>query len=485
MLDMGLADGAQNGPSEISLTPEDLRQAAAHFAEDEGTALLYSGGSLDCAGSSFLYLFPTQTVCVDSHEVVVTDSLGERHVSHQGKPWDALKNFIGCEALSTLATPSWVGYLSWEMGAYAEAGGASLIRECPMPLAYFQRCALVLQLDHSTGLAEMFLDDTSIATLPTKHQEWIQRLCQPNAWQDLAQNPAPTPSRSDGSWKLKSPLISRESYVSQVRDVQEHICAGDIYQMCLSQQFSLKGRVSPFSVFDKLATANPSPFSAYLNFPQHTIVSSSPERFLYHHRGQLETRPIKGTAPRHANPERDAQLRDSLVSSEKDKAELLMITDLMRNDLGRISTTGTVHTDELWRCEAYTNVFHLVSVIRSEADPSLHPIDMLRLSFPAGSISGCPKPRALEIIHAIEQRPRGLYTGSIGHIFANGDFDFNVAIRTMVIDESGVDIQLGGAVVYDSDPDSEYDETLHKGASIFKVLGYDAPTTRNNSGVVK
>ncbi|MCB1113056.1 MAG: anthranilate synthase component I family protein, partial [Chlamydiia bacterium] len=187
--------------------------------------------------------------------------------------------------------------------------------------------------------------------------------------------------------------------------------------------------------------------------------------------GTLETRPIKGTMPRGVTPEEDRQNMHQLLQSEKERSELLMITDLMRNDLAKISIPGTVATEKIWQCEAYTNVFHLLSIITSALEPSVHPVDAVRSCFPAGSITGCPKLRSMEAIAAIEKRRRGIYTGAIGYFAGNGDFDFNVAIRTLSCSRDQVDLQLGGAVVIDSDPDKEYDETLYKGESLFKALG--------------
>jgi para-aminobenzoate synthetase component 1 len=253
---------------------------------------------------------------------------------------------------------------------------------------------------------------------------------------------------------------------------KELIHAGEIYQANLSQQFVFSGTCRPFSIFFQLAQLNPAPFSAYLKVDDFAIVSSSPERFLSCSDGILETRPIKGTAPRGKTEEEDCHLKEQLLASEKEKAELLMITDLMRNDLGRLSMPGTVKTLKLWECESYTNVFHLVSTIQSKS-LDIHPVDKVRACFPGGSISGCPKLSAMEAIQRIEKRRRGIYTGGIGYFTENGDFDFNIAIRTLLIEKEKLTVQVGGGIVADSDPEKEYQETLHKGASIFKVLGVD------------
>jgi para-aminobenzoate synthetase component 1 len=200
------------------------------------------------------------------------------------------------------------------------------------------------------------------------------------------------------------------------------------------------------------------------------MISTSPERFLCKKDQWLETRPIKGTIQRGKTVEEDEILKKKLLSSSKERAELLMITDLMRNDLGKISVIGSVQALEIWRCEAYTNVFHLLSIIRSQARPELTPLDIVRSCFPGGSITGCPKLRAMEVIDQLEERSRGIYTGAIGYFTGGGNFDLNIAIRTLVANNHFFSLQLGGGIVIDSNPEEEYQETLFKGASIFQIL---------------
>ncbi len=239
------------------------------------------------------------------------------------------------------------------------------------------------------------------------------------------------------------------------------------------------GDVDPFSLFRSLFLENPAPFACYLNFDGVSIVSSSPERLLSKTGSLLETRPIKGTIPRGKDQAEDKVNLSRLLHSEKDKAELLMITDLMRNDIGKTSLVGSVRTEELWRVEAYSNVFHLLSVIRSKAKADKHPLDLVRSCFPGGSITGCPKLRAMELILELEKRARKIYTGSLGYFSSEGDFDFNIAIRTLLVDNEGIDLQLGGAIVLDSNARLEYLETLHKGLSIFQVLGVKEKVVKN------
>jgi para-aminobenzoate synthetase component 1 len=273
----------------------------------------------------------------------------------------------------------------------------------------------------------------------------------------------------------KAKLVHRSdswaSYEAKVFSAKEQLVAGNIYQVNLSQQFIVESQAHPYEVFWQLMRKNPASFCAYFSWYDFAIVSSSPERLLSCSSGLLETRPIKGTSPRFQDPDRDRASKEALLSSEKERAELLMITDLMRNDLGRISQAGSVKTDRLWQLEAYENVYHMYSRIKSCLREGLSPWDALRSCFPGGSITGCPKLRAMQIIHSLEKRARNIYTGSLGYLAGNGDFDWNIAIRTMLCRKGLYDIQLGGgAIVLASAPRLEYEETFHKGRSLFEVF---------------
>ncbi len=303
---------------------------------------------------------------------------------------------------------------------------------------------------------------------------WFLRLSTKEGWNELlAMNFATEPTNN--TLKAGSVSDTMESYVDKIQRAKEFIKSGDVYQINLSQQWEFLGERDPFDLFKRLAVLNPAPFSAYLYLKDFSIISSSPERFLEKRGDILETRPIKGTAPRGKTPAEDAESKQRLLASEKERAELMMITDLMRNDLGKISAIGSVEVPLLCGCEAYQNVFHLYSTVNSRVLSSFNPIDIVRSCFPGGSITGCPKLRAMEVIEELEKRPRGIYTGSIGYFSQNGDFDFNIAIRTLLVADIKVVVQLGGAIVIDSDPLKEYEETYHKGRSIFEIL--------NSSGV--
>jgi len=267
-----------------------------------------------------------------------------------------------------------------------------------------------------------------------------------------------------------SPFQARESetrFIESVGRIQEWIRAGDIYQVNLSQAFEarVKGG-SLFGLYETLRDASPAPMSAWLQLDGREVLSSSPESFLKISGRQVETRPIKGTRPRYSDPDQDRRSAYELQTSPKEIAELIMITDLLRNDLGQVCEFGSVEVTEMLQLEALEQVHHLVSTITGTLHPDHDAIDCLSRCFPGGSITGAPKKRAMEIIEALEGRQRGIYCGAIGWLGRNGESSFNIAIRTLVREEDHLSYQVGAGIVADSDPRHEYQETLHKAAGI-------------------
>jgi para-aminobenzoate synthetase component I len=262
------------------------------------------------------------------------------------------------------------------------------------------------------------------------------------------------------------PNMSREQYVLAVEAALNYIAAGDIYQVNLSQRFSHRFEGSPFALFSALRNVSPSFYGAYLNCADHAVISSSPELFLKKSGNTIETRPIKGTRPRGRNPEEDRTLKQELLDSPKESAELTMVVDLERNDLGRICEYGSVEVAEHRYVDVLPSLFHTVSTVRGKLRPNLGTVDILRATFPGGSISGCPKIRAIEIIDELEPTRRHVYTGSIGFFRPDGDFTLNIAIRTLTVAAGMLHYQVGSGIVADSNPEREYQETLDKAAAI-------------------
>jgi para-aminobenzoate synthetase component 1 len=265
--------------------------------------------------------------------------------------------------------------------------------------------------------------------------------------------------------------FTRRGYLDAVARVREYIVAGDIFQANLSQRFQAQLPVPPFQLYQQLRRRNPAPFSAYLGFGELQVLSASPERFLrLDQQRQVETRPIKGTRPRGLGPMHDAALGRALAESEKDRAENVMIVDLLRNDLSRVCRPGTVRVPELFALEHHPTVHHLVSTVLGELDPAADAIDLLRATFPGGSITGAPKVRAMEIIAELEPTQRGVYCGSVGYLSASGAMDTSIVIRTYLALRGQVYFQAGGGIVADSDPELEYRETLDKARGLIETL---------------
>ena len=271
--------------------------------------------------------------------------------------------------------------------------------------------------------------------------------------------------------------FTREGYERAVARIVDYIHAGDIFQANLSQRFEtqLAEGDDPYALYLRLRKASPAPFSAFFNFGEGAIVSSSPERFLLCRDGKVETKPIKGTRPRGATPGEDRRLADELLASEKDRAENVMIVDLLRNDISRVCEDNSVIVEKLCELESFANVHHLVSTVRGKLRPDAGAADLLAACFPGGSVTGAPKRRAMEIIAELEPTARGPYCGAIGYLGTDGGMDSSIAIRTMVVKCSRVTFQAGGGIVADSDPAAEYEETLAKARDMRRALSGGEP----------
>ncbi len=290
--------------------------------------------------------------------------------------------------------------------------------------------------------------------------------------------PAPSYPVEGGWWNPGLALRSsftHAGYLEAVARVREYIFAGDIFQSNLSQRFEAPLTEPPWELYRRLRTRNAAPFAAFLDFPDAVVLSASPERFLrVDVGGHVETRPIKGTRPRGVGPEHDGALGLALSESEKDRAENLMIVDLMRNDLSRVCAPGTVRVPELFALERFATVHHLVSTVVGQLAPGMDALDLLRAAFPGGSITGAPKVRAMEIIAELEASQRGVYCGAIGYWSVTGALDSSIAIRTAVATADRIYFSAGGGIVADSDPEQEYRETLDKARGLIDALATPA-----------
>jgi len=352
-----------------------------------------------------------------------------------------------------------MGYLAYELGRYLEKLPGNAVDDLGLPelcFAFYDRVLAHDYREERTWLAATHPED------PARVLEEARRTLEEEA------PDYPSPAHA-GEARFTS-NFTRDEYMQAVRKVKEYIYAGDIYQANLSQRFQAPLREHPWMLYRRLRRLNAAPFAAYFNVVDGHVCSSSPERFVKGEGRRVETRPIKGTRGRSDDPEEDRRLAEELLASAKDRAELSMIVDLERNDLGRVCEYGSVKVEEHAVIEHYATVHHLVSTVVGELHPGRDVVDLLKGSFPGGSITGAPKIRSMEIIDELESTARSVYTGSIGYLGYNGKYDLNIAIRTIIVKGDTASFQVGGGIVADSDPEDEFQETLDKGKAIFAAL---------------
>ncbi|MEO6211157.1 MAG: aminodeoxychorismate synthase component I [Gemmatimonadaceae bacterium] len=403
---------------------------------------------------------------------------------HQADPIPDLPPFQGGAA----------GYLAYDWGAVLERLPAPRWDDLAIPDVIFPIYDWVIAWDHlehrawiiSTGMPQSdteksqycesrlrdVLDRLGSYSLSTE----IKTLLPFSSAHPIGAPLAPAPSYPVSDTDLAPHLDLRSSfthrgYLDALTRVREYIVAGDIFQANLSQRFEAPLTESPWALYQRLRGINPAPFAAFLEFGAVTVASASPERFLrLDGARQIEARPIKGTRPRGVYPAHDAALGRALQESEKDRAENLMIVDLMRNDLSRVSLPGSVRVPELFALERYATVHHLVSTVTGTLEPGRDAIDLLCATFPGGSITGAPKVRAMEIIAELEPSRRGVYCGSIGYVSVTGVMDTSIVIRTYQAVHGRVYFSAGGGIVADSDPEQEYRETFDKARALIRAL---------------
>lgn len=399
----------------------------------------------------------------------------------EGNPFAALRKCLGRFLVEKENIPfplpgGAVGFFSYDLGRMVEKLPQLAVDDLGVPDIFLGFYDKLLAVDHAEN--RFFLLATG---LPLQGKEAAAKAetdlkCLEEKLRNLpcVRLKDPWSEKNVSAAEIKTRFSTAE-YRKAVEKIKDYIAAGDIYQANMTQRLEAPLKMEPFQLYRRLRRSNPAPFASYLDCGGGLrVLSSSPERFLLLEDGMVETRPIKGTRPRGRTPEEDKKNREELLSSEKDRAELVMIVDLERNDLGRVCSYGSVRVPELIVLEEYATVFHLVSTVKGKLAPQKDIVDLLKATFPGGSITGAPKIRAMEIIEELEPVRRGIYTGSIGYIGFDGRADLNIAIRTLVNKNDRLYLQVGGGIVADSDPQLEYEETLHKAKALLKSLGVES-----------
>jgi para-aminobenzoate synthetase component 1 len=441
----------------------DLAELFTAVRQHPYAMLLLSGGDLDCAGHSLMGWDPFLILRAKGRRVTVQQH-GDTRVL-DANPFDLLAEVLGAlelpgdTPLAPMAAGA-LGFLAYDLKNHLERLPTTAVDDLNLPemvFAFPRR--LIVHNRRAGGYHQVditYADPQGGRTAPVEPLIW-------------------PPAVPVGPYRVGKPQsnFTRDAYLKALTRIREYIRNGDVYQVNLTQRFSFPLSGEPYYLFQRFFQVNPAPFYAYLHCDDFQVLSTSMERFLYQRGDYLETRPIKGTRPRGATPTADAELRRELAASLKDDAELSMIVDLLRNDLGKVCVPRTVQVKEHKRLEAYQNVYHLVSIVTGQLRGDCTAVDILRATFPGGSITGCPKIRAMEIIDELEPHVRHVYCGAIGYLGLHRNLDLNVAIRTAIVSQGQGHFAVGGGVVYDSVEADEYEETLHKGRTLFRLIEGD------------
>jgi para-aminobenzoate synthetase component 1 len=440
----------------------------AALAREPNSALLLSGGEHDCSRFSYIGYDPFCIVKSKGAKTQIIRGENEQRVS--GDPFSILQKEIDRyriedPGLDTPLTAGAMGFLGYELKNHIERLPQTAHDDLLLPDLYFCLYRMILIHDSlkNEWLLSCFLPDGEPEDCRERMNLFLSKISMaPGGHPDV-------PPQKAGNLKSN---FSREQYLGSVERVRRYIIDGHIYQANISQRFTVPYGDFPYNSFVHLFNLNPAPFYAYINGEDFQVISTSPERFLFQRGAYVESRPIKGTIQRGKTKNEDDCNKNNLMLSFKDDAEISMIVDLMRNDISRVCRGETVRVNQHKRIEAYSNVFHLVSIVTGQMSHEKDRFDLIRACFPGGSITGCPKIRSMEIIDEIEPHARGVYTGSIGYLSFHDSMDLNIAIRTSVVRNGSLHFNVGGGIVFDSNPEEEYMETLYKGESILASLGF-------------
>lgn len=459
---------------ESSHTPESLvgqlRRVQDHASTE--AVLLRSNFNSPRARYSFVTAGPFLTLRAFGSRCEIVSA--EKPLIQFGNPWHVLDSLMSrYEVLDEVDLPfplgGCFGYWGYDLKNFVEPKlPRRAVNDLDLPDCHVGFYDSVIVFDHQ--LAKTWIVSTGLQADGSRHVEKAHERLE--EWESIltgrSLEESPVADRMVAG--VPTSNMTRAEFIARVARAQKYIRAGDIYQVNLSHRFSAESSLLPWDFFLKLSDISPAPFSAFLDAGDFQIASSSPESFLRMSGSHIETRPIKGTRPRSADPDRDAQLTYELQTSAKEMAELVMITDLLRNDLGRVCEFGSVQVPELVRLERYAQVQHLVSTVEGRLRPDVTHFSAFASCFPGGSITGAPKIRAMEIIDELEPVSRGPYTGAIGYLGFNRESQLSIAIRTAVCKERQIHFNVGAGIVADSVPEAEYEETLAKARGYFATV---------------
>jgi para-aminobenzoate synthetase component I len=459
-------------PAAVRTLPREMDplELVGRFRSDPYPALLVSGRRDGEAGRfSVVASDPFQTLRFRQGKGILKSRRRERMLA--GDPFQAVRESLEGWRVPKLSGIPFcggaVGYLAYGLGAEA---GARPRRAAPSPwpdlhLAFYG-CALVV--DHREECTHLIA--TGFPERSPERRREKQRLDLARLAEAVSSPPHRDPlgtNRTAGPPVFHTP---RREYLRAIARIQEYLAAGDAYQVNLSHRIDVAGEWAPLPLFRRLMDRHPARFAAFLPMGDHAVLCASPERLARLEGRRAETRPIKGTRARPAIPGEEPGAAEALAGSEKERSENVMIVDLARNDLGKVCIPGSVVTEDLCRVETLPSVHHLVSTVSGRLREECDGIDLMRALFPGGSMTGAPKIRAMEIIDELEPEDRGIYSGSVGYFSFDGELDMNIVIRTLIVSGKIARLQVGGAILVESDPEAEYQETLDKARPLLELL---------------
>jgi anthranilate synthase component 1 len=425
---------------------------------------------------SFLGADPRAIFRVRGGEVMIEENGTVQRRPHGGDPLAALKELLGryrfvpVEGLPRFVGGA-VGFFGYDMVRYFERLPEAAAADAPADDAVFLITDTLVIFDNVRHTIKIVAcaSTEGAADLRSLYDEALRRI---DALTGLLRAPLPTltPSPADKPGRPFTPEMTPEAFQGMVRQAKEYIVAGDIIQVVLSQRFVRESAAGPVDLYRALRHVNPSPYLFFLKLGGMHLIGSSPEVMVRLEGGIAELKPIAGTRRRGKSEQEDRRLADELLEDPKERAEHVMLVDLGRNDLGRIARIGSVQVSRLMAVERYSHVMHLVSDIQAQLADGKDGYDVLRATFPAGTLSGAPKVRAMEIIAELEPSRRGPYGGAVGYFSFSGNLDFCITIRTMLLLENRIFLQAGAGIVADSDPEAEYRETLNKAAAMVQAV---------------
>ncbi len=362
-----------------------------------------------------------------------------------------------------------VGYLGYEIVAQFEEIPVPQRNTLSLPDALFMLADTLLIFDHVTHKIKIVSHVRTGGDIESSYRAALENIDRISdlLWQPLPDSPGICPSSYGGVFRSNMP---KTEYLEKVMKIKEYITQGEVIQVVYSQKFSKETDAVPFDIYRALRSINPSPYMFYLDCGEFQILGASPEILVRVEGDTVTTRPLAGTRRRGQTSEEDIVLEKELRQDEKERAEHIMLVDLGRNDIGRVSLPGTVKVNDLMNVEKYSHVMHLVTNVEGKLSPGNTAFEALQACFPAGTVSGAPKVRAMQIIAGTEPETRGPYAGAVGYFSFSGDMDMAIAIRTMVMKGKTINIQAGGGIVYDSDPEKEWEETLNKARAQLKAV---------------